>query len=52
MASISPYENIFNKKENIENIYNFLKSEDGKLKRDTVRKMIEDMEGVSVKLGK
>lgn len=46
------YENIFNKKENLETIYNFLKAEDGKLKKETIKNIIEEIEGVEYKEGK
>ena len=48
----SPYENIFNKKENLETIYNFIKSEDEKLKKENVKRIIEEIEGVEYKEGK
>jgi len=47
-----PYENIFNKKENLETIYNFLKSDEKKLKKENIKKIIEDIEGIEYREGK
>jgi len=48
----NPYENIFSKKENLETIYNFLKAEDGKLKKEMIKNIIEEIEGIEYKEGK
>lgn len=47
----SQYENIFNKKENIESIYNFLKADDKKLKKENIKKIIQEIEGIEYKDG-
>ncbi len=47
----SPCENIFNKKENLETIYNFLKAEDTKLTKETIKNIIEEIEGIEYKEG-
>lgn len=48
----SPYENIFNKKENLETIYNFLKADDKKLKKENIKNIIDEIEGFESKEGK
>jgi hypothetical protein len=40
------YKKFFYNTENLENIYNILKGEDKQLKKETVKKLIQDFEGV------
>jgi len=47
-----PYENIYNKKENLESTYNFLKCDDDILKKSHVKKIIEKIENQDPKEGK
>jgi hypothetical protein len=47
-----PYENIYNKKENLESTYNFLKCDDEILKKSHVKKIIEKIENQDMKEGK
>ena len=43
------YKKFFYNTENLENIYNILKGEDKQLKKETVKRLIQDFEGVEYK---
>ena len=45
-ANEEKYKKFFYNSENLENIYNILKGEDKQLKKETVKRLIQDFEGV------